>query len=875
MSETSRFQGLTLEQLERKASQQSLSDRAATALVDEAHQTETHKQQSTGHAQLIRGACEMAGTLAAGIAGAVAFGAGGKARLFGVARSLTLAAGAGSVVKYTVKSALEDVLLKPEERDVSRKDLIWGTVDGLSGAAGSLAESAVARRGLIAIGRKALGSEITESAAMTAGERVAAQSILPRFKLSLTRSLAGGATGTFVWSVPHRVSENLEEIKRNPLAGLKKTKTEVLDDTLFGTVLSAGLTAGGLGLVHSAKIARFGAARLAGDSGVTRLDLFHLNDLHSEIIGDHSLPRIVTKLDDLRSKSTSLGHPSQALNAGDLESGNVVFAYTRGGLIENEVAARAGFKIAVPGNHPYDVAEGGADVLRYQKVMQQVMADHPDLKLLAANLDLSAYPEYAKLVKPYTTLDVGPLGKTERVGVIGLVTEEGARGDIKYQDAATAAQKYIDELHLQGIKKILVLSHQGLAQDISLAQRVKGITAIIGGHSHDVEAIPRWVTQQSEPVSLWQRLNPFRSSRDPYAGWDVPIVQAGSNGHFLGELNLAMKANGAADRFRTTGRLHGITKVIPAERESEQFINSHLNGLDKLRKIDYNAEATAPFSDANIRNREVPLGDLISDAMAWGVRKNLGAESVDVALTHSGSVRSGIASHRPITRYELSNVFINTGNPAKEVKEMLVLPMTGKQLKDTLEFGVHDLAPRSAARKGPVAWLQRFFGVPQLTRDVTETGNFLQVSDDLRYSFDLSKKPSLPGANAPGRVGDVMLKGKTGVFEPIADDATYKVLTRFHEAEKWYKHGIFGKANSFSDAVVKLGGKPVKLSRVELAGEFVRGRTLSPGITGQRISDLTPKPWEPALHPGLSTISYGGVSAADKISDDEKKQDTR
>src|SRR5207253_1391833 len=125
-----------------------------------------------------------------------------------------------------------------------------------------------------------------------------------------------------------------------------------------------------------------------------------LNDMHSELVGSRGLPRIATKLEELRAESAERGVTRKFLNAGDTESGNVAFAYSKGGLVENESLAKMGQDAVVPGNHPYDKAGGGSDVPRYIDVMKDVKSRH-DIPLLAANLDLTAFPEYQKLVQPY------------------------------------------------------------------------------------------------------------------------------------------------------------------------------------------------------------------------------------------------------------------------------------------------------------------------------------------------------------------------------------------------------------------------------------------------------------------------------------------
>jgi S-sulfosulfanyl-L-cysteine sulfohydrolase len=77
-------------------------------------------------------------------------------------------------------------------------------------------------------------------------------------------------------------------------------------------------------------------------------------------------------------------------------------------------------------------------------------------------------------------------------------------------------QKHVDEVRSKGAKIVVLLSHNGMDVDLKLAQRVTGLNAILGGHTHD--AVPQ----------AMQVLH----------GADTTLVtSAGSNGKFLGVLD--------------------------------------------------------------------------------------------------------------------------------------------------------------------------------------------------------------------------------------------------------------------------------------------------------------------------------------------------
>jgi 2',3'-cyclic-nucleotide 2'-phosphodiesterase (5'-nucleotidase family) len=65
-------------------------------------------------------------------------------------------------------------------------------------------------------------------------------------------------------------------------------------------------------------------------------------------------------------------------------------------------------------------------------VMEPLLQKYPDVSLIASNLDVSAHPQYERILKPYVVREVEtPWGNT-KIGTIGVTTEEGAVGGLKY-----------------------------------------------------------------------------------------------------------------------------------------------------------------------------------------------------------------------------------------------------------------------------------------------------------------------------------------------------------------------------------------------------------------------------------------------------------
>jgi sulfur-oxidizing protein SoxB len=81
-------------------------------------------------------------------------------------------------------------------------------------------------------------------------------------------------------------------------------------------------------------------------------------------------------------------------------------------------------------------------------------------------------------------------------------------------------QRVVEEAREKGARAVVLLSHNGMDVDLKLATRVRGIDAILGGHTHD--AVP-------EPVLV----------RNP--GGTTIVTNAGSNGKFLAVLDLDVR----------------------------------------------------------------------------------------------------------------------------------------------------------------------------------------------------------------------------------------------------------------------------------------------------------------------------------------------
>ena len=110
-------------------------------------------------------------------------------------------------------------------------------------------------------------------------------------------------------------------------------------------------------------------------------------------------------------------------------------------------------------------------------------------------------------------------------------------------------QKTIDEVRSKGAKVVVLLSHNGMDVDLKMASRVRGLDAIMGGHTHDGVPIPVKVKN---------------------AGGVTLVTNAGSNSKFLGVLDFDVRGGKPVD-FRY--KLFPIfSNMIPADPTMNKLI---------------------------------------------------------------------------------------------------------------------------------------------------------------------------------------------------------------------------------------------------------------------------------------------------------------
>uniref|UniRef100_G1KR52 Snake venom 5'-nucleotidase n=2 Tax=Anolis carolinensis TaxID=28377 RepID=G1KR52_ANOCA len=294
----------------------------------------------------------------------------------------------------------------------------------------------------------------------------------------------------------------------------------------------------------------------------------------------------------------------------------------------------------------------------------------------------------------------------------------------------------VQKLTTLGVNKIIALGHSGFTVDKMIAQKVKGVDVVIGGHTNTFlyTGVP---PSNDIPAGNY----PFMVKSDD--GREVPVVQAYAFGKYLGYLNVTFDDDGNV--IKASGNPILLDSSIPedpivkAEVDKMKVELRNFSSKEIGKTIVYlNGTSQA------CRFQECNMGNLICDAV---VNSNLRHPDdnqwnhVSMCIINGGGIRGPIdeqSNNGTITWEELLSVLPFGGT-------FDLLQIKGSTLKEAFEHSVY--------------------------RHGLGTGELLQVSG-IRVVYDLSRKPS----NRVISLKVLCTECRVPVYVPIEMEKTYKVL---------------------------------------------------------------------------------------------------
>src|SRR3954447_5911354 len=281
----------------------------------------------------------------------------------------------------------------------------------------------------------------------------------------------------------------------------------------------------------------------------------------------------------------------------------------------------------------------------------EFLAQNVFLTQEAAFNDATAFdPASGRVFKPSVIKEIGGY----RIAVIGqafpyvpIAHPKRFTPDWTFGIRDDELQKLVNSLRGNDkVDAVVLLSHNGMDVDLKLASRVSGIDVILGGHTHD--AVP-------QPIPV---IN---------AGGTTLVTNAGSNGKFLGVLDLDLAKGRVSDV-----RYH----LLPVFSELLKPDAAMVALIEKMREPHAADYAQKLATADRLLYRRGNFGGTVDQLICEALLSHFDAE---IALSPGFRWGNSILPGQPVT---MEDVLSET---AISYPQSYAVSMTGGQIKDILE----------------------------------------------------------------------------------------------------------------------------------------------------------------------------------------------
>jgi len=431
--------------------------------------------------------------------------------------------------------------------------------------------------------------------------------------------------------------------------------------------------------------------------------ILHTNDWQSRLLGfgpnneyspattgDDSTVGGVARLSTLlKQRRAAAGEqPLLLLDGGDFTMGTLFHTVSRELGGELRLMSELGYDAATLGNHEFDFRPAGLAAMlgaAYQAEGARLVP------LVSSNLrfdpahkeddSLKAHQDAGRLL-PYKVLEKGGI----RFGLFGLlgynaVAVSPMLKPLTFADPIETAKAMVKKLREEErVEVVILLSHMGITQqadgswrgeEVELVEQVPGIDIVVGGHSHT--ALP-------QPILV---------------NGHTPVMQAGSEIQYLGELHMRLDASGQTRLVDY--RLHPLNDQTVGDAAISAQVEDFKRVVEErvLAPQGYRFDQPLAKVDKTLtRDHEDPiLANLVTDALRH-------ATGSDLAFTGNGTLRDdltrgrngvqnvsdlfriaplGIGQYDDAPGYPLIKVYVSAG----EIKNLLEVLLLAYQLRDS------------------------------------------------------------------------------------------------------------------------------------------------------------------------------------------------
>lgn len=364
------------------------------------------------------------------------------------------------------------------------------------------------------------------------------------------------------------------------------------------------------------------------------LKILHTNDNHSNV---ELMPKRAALINELRTDQTLL------VDAGDNITGTVYHKMFQG-KIEAKMLDYLKYDYIALGNHEFD--EGLDKLVEYVNMLKPT--------LICGNCNIA--DDKRVLKENIKTCDIFEVNGI-KLGITSQVFEQSEKkvpksGIVQISDPYDSLINNINYLKANECEFIILLSHMGIEDDIATANMDLGIDVIVSSHSHTV---------LNEPFQAENR---------------TIIVQAGSHGKYLGELDIIIKENKISFDYK----LHDLDEYGNVDTEVEAYLKPYIKQKEeRYGQVIATTKTKLIGLRSIICSRQTNLGKLICDSFRYAANNN--GYPNDFSMINARAIRKDIEVGK-ITRETIYEVIPFS-------KQIVVMEVSGAQLKASLSSGYY------------------------------------------------------------------------------------------------------------------------------------------------------------------------------------------
>lgn len=405
-------------------------------------------------------------------------------------------------------------------------------------------------------------------------------------------------------------------------------------------------------------LAALTAALSAGTAFAGDLTVFSTSDVHGSVMGwnyftakpaDVGLAKISTIVNEARAQKGK-DDAILCIDGGDILQGTPLDTY----MVQHPSEWKAGqhpmfaafnkigYDAIELGNHEFNF---GLDYLK--------KAIGKNKNVLGANVIDDKTGKTWSAVRPYIIKTVKIDGEKVKVGIVGTDTpaipnfeDPSHFAGLHFESQVPVMQKYVKELKEKGADIIIGVTHSGVPrgdrnasenQVIAIAEACPDLDLLICAHNHVVIDNKSGITGPDGTVYPDSVVN------------DVPVVESGKDGKFVGKSNLTLhKVDGKWKVEKVTTQAISVKGVADDPAIVEQVKPWHEKTLHHLQTVI--GQASDEFSGAESNHQDSAIVDLVNEVQRHYAGTQLSASA---AFNTSQNIDKGA-----ITLQEMSGLYI-------------------------------------------------------------------------------------------------------------------------------------------------------------------------------------------------------------------------